>query len=82
MSMDIPLLSKMGKELLSINRVTRRLGENHPNIGKSNPNSCQVKNCQNIYTKAQFESPKHLHQTTFEPLKKPRTNHAFKLLLS
>jgi hypothetical protein len=24
---------------------------------------------QNIYNKAQFESPKHLHQTTFETLK-------------
>jgi len=24
------------------------------------------KKCQNIYIKAQFESPKHLHQTTFE----------------
>jgi hypothetical protein len=27
-----------------------------------------VQNCQNIYIKAEFESPKHLHQTTFEAL--------------
>ncbi len=25
-----------------------------------------AQNCQNIYIKAQFESPKHLHKTTFE----------------
>jgi hypothetical protein len=55
------------KKLLSINRVTRRLGENHPNIGKSNPNSCQVKNCQNIYPEAQFESRKHFFKTLLNP---------------
>ncbi len=31
--------------------------------------SCQVKKGQNIYNKAQFECPKHLHQTTL-----PTTN--------
>ncbi len=29
----------------------------------------KLKKCQNIYNKAQLERPKHLHQTTFEPLK-------------
>jgi hypothetical protein len=36
---------------------------------KKSPKSCQVKKGQNIYNKALFESPKHLHQTTFETLK-------------
>jgi hypothetical protein len=35
-------------------------------LQKSGQNSCRAKKCQNIYIKAQFESPKHLHQTTFE----------------
>jgi hypothetical protein len=38
-------------------------------IKKSSPKSLQVKKGQNIYNKAQFESPKHHHQTTFETLK-------------
>jgi len=40
-----------------------------PNFSKSSPNSHQAKKGPNIYNKAQFESPKHLHQTTFETLK-------------
>jgi hypothetical protein len=36
---------------------------------KNRPKSCQAKKGQNIYNKAQFESPKHLQQTTFEALK-------------
>jgi hypothetical protein len=36
---------------------------------KNSPKSFQVKKGQNIYHKAQFESPKHLQQTTFETLK-------------
>jgi hypothetical protein len=36
---------------------------------KNSPKSCQVKKSQNVYNKAQFESPKHLQQTTFETLK-------------
>jgi hypothetical protein len=39
-----------------------------PNFSKSSPKSFQVKQGQNIYNKAQFESPKHLHQTFFETL--------------
>jgi len=35
---------------------------------KSSLNSFQAKKCQKIYNKAQFESPKHLHQTTFDTL--------------
>jgi hypothetical protein len=31
--------------------------------------SHQVKKGQNIYNKAQFENPKHLHQTTFKTFK-------------
>ncbi len=36
---------------------------------------------QNIYNKAQFESPKHLHQTIFKTLKYQQTNHVLKLLI-
>ncbi len=50
-------------------RVTRRLEKNSPKFSKKSPKSCQVKNGPNIHIKAQFESPKHLHQTTFETLK-------------
>jgi hypothetical protein len=39
-----------------------------PNFSKNSPKSCQVKKGQNIYNKAQFESPKHLHQATFKTL--------------
>ncbi len=35
----------------------------------NSPKSCQVKKGQNIYNKAQFESPKHLQKITFETLK-------------
>jgi hypothetical protein len=48
----------------------QKIGENYQKFGKSSQNSCKAKKCQNIYTKAQFESPKHLHQITFEPLKR------------
>jgi hypothetical protein len=48
--------------------VTRRF-EKAPNFSKSSPSSLQAKKGQNIYNKAQFESPKHLHQTIFETLK-------------
>jgi hypothetical protein len=53
-------------------RVTRRLvKKNRPNYRKSSPNSCQIKKCQNIFIKAQFESQKHLHQTPSKLLKYP-----------
>ncbi len=41
-------------------RVTRRF-EKMPNFSKSSLNSLQAQKGQNIYNKAQFESPKHLH---------------------
>jgi hypothetical protein len=50
------------------NRVTKRL-EKIAKFFKNIPKSCQVKKGQNIHNKAQFESPKHLQQTTFETLK-------------
>jgi hypothetical protein len=50
-------------------RVTRRLVENLPNFSKNIPKNFQGKKGQNIHNKAQFESPKHLQQTTFETLK-------------
>jgi len=49
--------------------VTRRLEKNWPNFSKNSPKSHQVKKGQNIYNKAQFESPKPLQQTTFVTLK-------------
>jgi hypothetical protein len=53
-------------------RVTRRLEKKLPNFSKNSPKSHQVKKGQNIYNKAQFKSPKHLHQTTFKTLKYPQ----------
>jgi hypothetical protein len=60
-----------------------KIRKKSPNVSKNSPKSCQVKKGQNIYNKAQFESPKHLQQTTFETLKylQPTTNHALKLLI-
>jgi len=46
--------------------VTRRLEKKFTKFFKR---IAQVKKGQNIYNKAQFESLKHLHQTTFETLK-------------
>jgi hypothetical protein len=56
--------------------VTRRLLKNLQFFSKSSPNSLQAKKRQNIYNKAQYESPKHLHQTTLETLK-----HVLKMLI-
>jgi hypothetical protein len=63
------LLYRRHKCILLLNRVTKDLKKNSPNFSKSNPKSLQGKKGQNIYNKAQFESPKHLLQTTFETLK-------------
>jgi hypothetical protein len=38
-----------------------------PFFEKNSPKNC--KSCQNIYIKAQFDSSKHCHQTTFENIK-------------
>jgi len=48
------------------------LKRNSPIFQKVAPKSLQGKKGQNIYNKAEFESPKHLHQTTFETLKYPK----------
>jgi len=48
----------------------RRLGKITKNLEIVAKTVAKPKKCQNIYTKAQFESPKHLHQITFEPLKR------------
>jgi hypothetical protein len=53
----------------SVIRVTRRFEKKIAQFFKSSLNGLQVKKGQNIYNKAQFEYPKHLHQTTFETLK-------------
>ncbi len=50
-------------------RVTRWFKKIWQIFQRIAPKSCQVKKGQNIYNKAQFESPKHLHQTTFKTLK-------------
>jgi hypothetical protein len=47
-----------------VGRVVKRVKKIPPNFGKSSQNNCQAQNCQNIYIKAQFESPKHLHKNT------------------
>jgi hypothetical protein len=52
--------------------VTRKLEKNCQIFQIIAPKSCQVKKGQNIYNKAQFESPKPMQQTTFETLKYPQ----------
>jgi hypothetical protein len=49
--------------------VTRRLGKNRPNLGKSGPNNYQNKKCLSIFIKAQLESSNRLHQTPCKLLK-------------
>ncbi len=46
-------------------KITKKL----PNLSKDSPKSHKVKKGQNIYIKAEFESPKHLHQTNLETFK-------------
>ncbi len=41
------------------------IAKNLPNFIKSSQNSFLSQKCQNLYIKSQFESPKHLHLTTF-----------------
>jgi hypothetical protein len=43
--------------------------KNLPKFSKNSQIRHQVKKGQNIYNKAQFESPKHQHETFFETLK-------------
>jgi hypothetical protein len=57
-------------------RVTRRLGKNCPNFGKSGQNSHQAKNVSNININAKLESPKPIQQAAIEFLKYPqKTTH-------
>jgi len=41
--------------------------EKTPKAWNSSQNNCQTQICQNIYNKAQFESPKHQRKATFRP---------------
>jgi hypothetical protein len=58
-------------KLLVVDRVTRRLEKekNQQFFQRIAQKVAKSKKGQNIYNKAQFESPKHLHHTTFETLK-------------
>jgi hypothetical protein len=49
--------------------VTRQLEKNCQIFQRIAQKVTKSKKGQNIYNKAQFENPKHLHQTTFETLK-------------
>ncbi len=49
--------------------VTRRLEKNRLIFQNIAQKVAKSKKAKNIYIKAQFESPKHLQQTTFETLK-------------
>jgi hypothetical protein len=49
--------------------VTRRLEKNCQFFQKIAQKVAKSKKVKNIYNKAQFESPKHLQHTTFEPFK-------------
>jgi hypothetical protein len=55
--------------MLPLGRVTRRLEKNCQIFQRIAQKVTKSKKGQNIYNKAQFGSPKHLHQTTFETLK-------------
>jgi hypothetical protein len=58
------------RQITTVKSFTVQVGGQGDQIfSKNSPKSCQVKKGQNIYNKAQFENPKHLHQTTFETLK-------------
>jgi hypothetical protein len=67
--------------LLCLRQGDQKVSKKIAKISKNSPNSCQVKKGQNIYSKAQFESPKHLQQTTLKNLKIPTTNRTLKLLI-
>jgi hypothetical protein len=69
----VRIAAKLAKIKLSVTKFCfsevqgdQKIGKNCPNFGKSSQNSWQVQNCQNNYIKAQFESTKHLHKTTFK----------------
>jgi hypothetical protein len=49
--------------------VIKNIGKKHPNFGKGGQNSCQAKECKNIFIKAQLKSSNNLHQTIFKPSK-------------
>ncbi len=53
----------------------RKIWKKRPKVGKSSQNSSQAKKSQNIFIKAQLESPEHLHQTPSELLKYLSKNH-------
>ncbi len=55
--------------------VTRKLLKISPDFGE------KAKKCQFFFIKAKFESRKHPHQTTFETLEIPTTNHMWKLVV-
>ncbi len=50
-------------------QVTRRLEKKLAKFFKEEPKKLPSQKSQNINNKAQFENPKHLHQTTFKTLK-------------
>jgi hypothetical protein len=50
-------------------RVTRRVEKHCQFFQRIAQNVTKSKKGQNYYNEAQFESPKHLHQTAFETLK-------------
>ncbi len=54
-------------------RVTRRLEKNSPNFRLA-PKVAKSKKGQNVYNKTQFESPKHIHQNSWNFII-PKTNH-------
>ncbi len=59
----------VGKLTTPVHRVIGKFEKEFAQFFKISPRLLQVKKGQNIYNKAQFENPKHLHQITFETLK-------------
>jgi hypothetical protein len=59
----------MGAGELLLLQGDQMICEKIAHLKKSSPNSLEAKKYRNIYNKTHLESPKHLHQTLFEPLK-------------
>jgi len=57
------------KNLFSSDQGDQKMRKNLPNFSKIAQKVAKSKKGQNIYNKAQFESPKHLNQTFFETFK-------------
>jgi hypothetical protein len=66
LNISLASFSNQFKTELDDLKVGGKSAQNLENVAQT---VAKAKKYQKIYIKAQFESPKHVHQTTFEPLK-------------